>query len=297
MKWRNLAVAVVVVGLACWYAPGARAASGTLKSASITFTTPSHSDNKNKETRVTVEVLAQAGSDDPVTIAEKKGFAGDQEFEDPSEHTFDIPVTNKISTERMDRLFTKVNIAPRGNDRWIFHWTLVLVFEGKDGEFRMVRRATGIILDQQFNTRTTTHWVRVPKEDLSEMTLKSAQITFTTPNRSDDKDASTEVAVRINRRGLKLNEQVAHQTGIGKGVQFPDSSSKGPFPLEIDSKITLAEYMTAEHEIAISTARNDRWIFDYRLELMFEGGGRSKTYFEEGKGVILDQDFRTLTVR
>lgn len=297
MRRNDVAVGIVAVALACWQSPAVAADVGTLKSATITFTTPARSDNKNDDTKVTVEILSQASGEEQVTIAEKRGFAGDQEFNDPSEHSFDIPVTNKISSDKIDRLFTRVSITPKKNDRWIFHWTLTLVFEGKKGEFKMVRRATGIILDQQFNTRTTSHWVHVPKEDQPNMTLKIAQITFTTPNNSDDKNDSTEVAVRIQRRGLKLNEQAAHKTEIGKGVKFPDPSTKGPFALDIDNKITLEEYMTAEHEISITTRNNDRWIFDYRLELTFESGGKTKTYFEDGKGVILDQDFRTLTVR
>lgn len=287
---RSIMLTVIV---AIWaYGGIAIAQDPTLSSARITFNTPPNNDNKDHDTSVTVEVLALKGDARP-TVAELRNFAGNMEFKDPSEHSFDLSVTRKIKKSEINRLMTKVSITPNGNDRWIFGYALTLSFD--DGT-SLDQRMEGIILDQDFRSRATATWVRAEPIDL-EYTLKSARIIFNTPPDSDNKNDDTSLTVTLKAQLTeKLEILVAEKQNFAGNMEFKDPSEHS-FDLDIKTPVKLKQYNLASHAITISPTGNDRWIFGYKLVVRFEGNGEPIEVIEEGEGVILDQRNRSLVVR
>jgi hypothetical protein len=269
-------------------------AANKLKGASITFVSPPNSDNKDKDTKVSVEISAVKDAS-PTVIAGKDGFAGDQEFKDEgSVHSFDLDVRNACNKEDVYRLVTKISESPNGNDRWIFNYTLVLTF---DDDSRIVQSSDGIILDQDVKTRITSNWVQVDPINLNHE-LKSAQIIFTTPanrdNKNDDTKISVDVTTQLNAR-LKVN--AVRKLGFAGDQEFKDDGSSHTFDLDVVTPITLKDYNKSVTEITISPSGNDRWIFDFRMLLTFVKDNNQIVIEESGTGIILDQDFRTLRIQ
>lgn len=268
----------------------------TLKSAEITFETPDRGDNKDDDTAVSVEVVAIKG-DDTTPIANKVDFAGkNDEFKNNSTRSFGLDVQNRIKKGDMNRLSTTITIKPNGNDRWIFNYTLKLTFEQGNDTKVVSQKVSGVILDQDYNTRTTETWIKSP-DDRINWTLKNAKIVFTTPARGDNKDGDTSIDVdltcHINER-IKL--RTASKSGFaGNNNEFKNGSTH-EFDLDIGTRITLDQLSKSRLSITITPNGNDRWIFDYALVLTFEGQGQEYECVLSQRGIILDQDYRTLAV-
>ena len=191
----------------------------------------------------------------------------------------------------MNRLSTMIAIKPKGNERWIFHYTLKLTFEQGGKTKTLTQKVTGVILDQDHNTRTTETWVKAT-EDKINWTLQSAKITFTTPARGDNKDHDTAIDIdltcHINER-IKL--QAASKGNFAGNTEFKNGSTH-EFDLDIGAKITLDQLSKSKLAIKITPKGNDRWIFDYKVVLKFKGQGQEYPVVLSQSGIILDHAFQ-----
>lgn len=133
---------------------GALSASATaadpeakLTKVSVRFDTPANNDNKDHDTKVSVIVKNRISLFLSQDLAELIDFAGDKEFNDPSSHSFDLPLKSEnITLKNLTLPVFVIRIAPNGNDRWIFGYTVTLTFS--DGTVLSTTSKSNIILDQ-----------------------------------------------------------------------------------------------------------------------------------------------------
>jgi hypothetical protein len=126
--------------------------SAKLTKVSIRFDTPASNDNKDHDTKVSVSVKNKINLFLSQDLAELINFAGDTEFKDPSSHTFDLPLkSDSLVLKDITLPVILIRIAPNGNDRWIFSYTVTLTFS--DGTVLSSTSKTNVILDQN----NTTH--------------------------------------------------------------------------------------------------------------------------------------------
>lgn len=127
-------------------------AEALLTRVSIRFVT--HNDNKDHDTILNVFVKNRRTMFLSEDLAEGLNLGGDMEFVDPSTHSFDLALKSANFT-LPDITFpvVSINIQPNGHDRWIFDYTVSLVFDnGKS--FSSTK--TGVILDQDDKNYTGT---------------------------------------------------------------------------------------------------------------------------------------------
>jgi hypothetical protein len=121
--------------------------------------------------------------------------------------------------------------------------------------------------------------------------LTGARIRFVTHNDNKDHDTILNVSVK-NRVNVFLSEDIAEGLNLGGDVEFVDPSTH-EFDLVLKSNsVTLGDIGLPIVSIDIQPNGNDRWIFDYTVMLMFEGG---KTFSSGKSGIILDQDNKHYT--
>src|SRR6266545_6016183 len=231
-----------------------------LSGVSITFDTP-EGDNKDHDTvvhvfvknRLNTTATPEADSDfisnklayeryltgdlqdhgsNPY-LATGIGRAADQEFDDPSSHTFDLDLRpGPISIDEIVLPVVNIHILPDGDDRWIFNYTVNFTFD--DGsEFGFSSKEAGIngiILDKSnanYSGICVENPLRpapVPEKLVSTAVLKNATLEFFT--HTDDKDGDTRLDVRI---GNRLNPSTIQDIAVGQnifpGVRFNDPST------------------------------------------------------------------------
>jgi len=118
--------------------------------------------------------------------------------------------------------------------------------------------------------------------------LTGVKIRFNTHNDNKDHDTSLNVLVK-NKVNMFLSEDIAEGLNLGGNTEFVDPSTH-EFDLALKSNnMKLEDIVLPLVSIHIQPNGNDRWIFDYTVMLMFEGG---KTFSSSKSGVILDQDNR-----
>lgn len=116
--------------------------------------------------------------------------------------------------------------------------------------------------------------------------LTGVRIRFVTHNDNKDHDTILNVTIK-NKVSIFLSEDVAEGLNLGGDMEFVDPSTH-EFDLTLKStSITLGDIVLPLVNIHIQPNGHDRWIFDYTVMLMFEGG---KTFSSTKNGVILDQD-------
>jgi hypothetical protein len=120
------------------------AADSKLTGVTIRFMT--HNDNKDHDTRLDVSVKNRVTMFLSEDLAEGQNLGGDMEFDDPSTHEFNLNLaSDSITLKDIVLPVTNIHIQPNGHDRWIFDFTVKLIFD--DGK-TFSSSKTGVILDQ-----------------------------------------------------------------------------------------------------------------------------------------------------
>src|SRR5262245_26220552 len=123
---------------------------------------------------------------------------------DPSSKTFDIPLrTQPIPLEEIILPVVNIHILPNGNDRWIFSYTIVFVFD--DGRsFSASSNAdgiTGIILNQDNRNYSgicvENPFVPLPPLVKPETNAVLSRVVLTFGTHHDNKDSDTKLGVHI----------------------------------------------------------------------------------------------------
>lgn len=120
----------------------------TLTGIKIQFRT--HNDNKDHDTRLDVAVKNKVNVFLSQDVASAQNLGGDMEFVDPSTHDFDLPLAaNNIKMSDLTQPYVNIHVKPNGHDRWIFDYTVSLLFTDATGGTKTFSSTTnGIILDQ-----------------------------------------------------------------------------------------------------------------------------------------------------
>lgn len=119
-----------------------------LSKAGITFAT--HNDNKDDDTLLFVQLKTKVTLFLSKDLTQRAELGHNTEFNDPSTHTFDLPLaSDNIKLSDLTLPFVEIQIQPNGNDRWIFDYQVSLIFD--DGS-RYSSGAHGVILDQDNRT-------------------------------------------------------------------------------------------------------------------------------------------------
>ncbi|MDR4469905.1 MAG: FG-GAP-like repeat-containing protein [Nitrospira sp.] len=227
-------------------------------------------------------------------------------LEDNSTHRVTIQLRSQpIPVEELLLPAVHLHILTVGNDRWKFDYTLTITLD--DGTVlppfnSNINGLTGIILDQDnrnyygicSDVRPTP-----PHTELgTDSKLTGVTIEFHTHN--DDKDADTKLGIRIINRvsaTASQDQDIVVANGVATGRTFPDSD-KSDTP--IDERYTRIDLPLASNAILlrkmvlpvvfinIAPKGNDRWIFDYRVTLMF---GNEQPYSWTVSGIILDEKY------
>jgi hypothetical protein len=126
----------------------------SLTAVKIRFTT--HNDNKDHDTVLNVTVKNKINLFLSETIAEGLNVGGDMEFVDPSTHEFDLAVKSAILLKDVSLPLVNIHIQPNGHDRWIFDYTVSLIFDDGSGSpgKTFSSSESGVVLDQDNKDHT-----------------------------------------------------------------------------------------------------------------------------------------------
>jgi phospholipase C len=295
-----------------------------LKKISITFHT--HNDNKDDSTILHVFIKNRSNTtstpelqtdyisnhlafefyDDPTFaginpyLARAENLAPGTEFDDPSDHTFDIPLRGRpIALEEIVLPVVNIHMLASGDDRWIFSYTITFLFDDRRifSAFSDTNGVTGIILDQ--NNRNYSGICKEfvplppPHQPQTNALLEKVTVRFNTHN--DNKNDDTVLNVHIvNRLNASSSQDIAIGADLFKGQEFLDDPptthtvvfGKGGLPLASNA-IRIQDIVLPVVNINIAPSDDDRWIFDYSVTFHFDNG---LTFISQTKGIILDQD-------
>lgn len=216
-------------------------------------------------------------------------------FNDPSTHKVDIQLRSRpIPLDEIELPVVDIHILPKGDDRWIFDYTITFTLDNGvalPAWHSNVDGITGIILDQDDRNYSgiCQEFNAIPPrtKPQTDAVLTAATIEFHTHN--DDKNADTQLNIHIvNRLNATTNQDISVASNIAKGESFPDSDTaykRLDLPLASNS-INLRDMVLPVVYINIG-AGQDRWNFDYRVTLVF---GDEEPYSWTTYGVVLDQD-------
>jgi len=221
-------------------------------------------------------------------------------FNDPSSHSFDLPLRSKtIKQEDVLLPVVNIHILPNGNDRWIFSYTITFHFD--DGRSfssaSNVNGVKGIILDQDNRNYsgicTENPFITIPGPIKPQTNAKLTRVMLEFSTHDDNKNASTRVNAHItNRVNATKNPDIAIGLNMFPNMEFPTGSynrfiwpSPGS-PLASNS-ILLQDMVLPVINIIMVPSGNDRWIFDYKVTFDFDDG---HSYSSQTDGIILDQD-------
>jgi hypothetical protein len=129
------------------------------------------------------------------------------------------------------------------------------------------------------------------EDAVADAKLTKVSIRFTTHNDNKDHDTRLDVTVK-NRVSMFLSETLAEGQSIGGDMEFVDPSTH-EFDLVLSSNnVTIRDLTLPVVNIHIQPSGHDRWIFDYKVSLVFEDG---KTFSSTKNGIVLDQDNKDYT--
>src|SRR5438105_8707167 len=112
------------------------------------------------------------------------------------------------------------------------------------------------------------------------VTLSEATISFHTND--DDKDFDTNVTVTVRDSSNVVAARISDDFG-----HFPDHSDNGPFNLAMQNPSSKEALQTGSVEIRIDPNGDDRWRFNFDLDLIFSDGSHLSANAE---GLDMDQD-------
>ena len=121
-------------------------AAGDAKLTAVKIRFVTHNDNKDHDTILNVTVRNRVNLFLSEDLAEGLNLGGDMEFVDPSTHEFNLALKSTTTTLADISLpLVNIHIQPKGHDRWIFDYTVSLIFDnGKS----FSSNKTGVVLDQ-----------------------------------------------------------------------------------------------------------------------------------------------------
>jgi hypothetical protein len=114
----------------------------------------------------------------------------------------------------------------------------------------------------------------------SEATLTGASITFHTTD-TDDKDFDTNVTITVRQNDGVLAARISDDFGL-----FPNNSDSGPFRLVTENHSTRSSLESGSVEIHIEPVGDDRWTFNFFLDLVLSDGSHLSASADD---VDLDQ--------
>jgi hypothetical protein len=126
----------------------------TLTAAKIRFVT--HNDNKDHDTILNVLIKNKVNLFLSQDLAEGLNLGGDMEFVDPSTHEFDLQLKSAgVKLTDIGLPVVNIHIQPHGHDRWIFDYTVSLIFtDGASPGKTFSSSVTGVVLDQDNKDHT-----------------------------------------------------------------------------------------------------------------------------------------------
>ena len=245
-------------------------------------------------------------------LASGIGLASSQYFDDPSSHTLSLPLRpGPIGLEEIVLPAVNIHIQPKGDDRWIFTYTVKFTFDdGSSFAFSSDSLVPGIILDQDNRDYSGICAENplvpspVPNKPTSTAMLHSVALDIATHgDDDDDKDGDTRLDVFIgNRLNGSTLQRIVEAPDIFSGQHFDAPSTKSitwtvdPTTPEI-APIAMADIALPVIDIRITPTGllgHDRWIFDYRLTFTFtdpaNADQKGLVFSTRTDGVILDQD-------
>jgi phospholipase C len=252
-------------------------------------------------------------------------------FDDPGNMGFELELAaaditvNDIELPEVDICFVNDKGALGGYDKWIFDYTVSLIFD--DGPFMFSSThngSSGIVLDENNRThsgigienyRRTVPVLETPTAKTNAV-LYSVTLEFYTHLNGDNKNADTSIDVRVsNRVDESTQHDIARGTNLFSNDEFPDDGDddhpeyryrsitwSGFEPMDFFTPMNLADIVLPMISITITPhgfVGYDTWMFDYQVTLAF--GDPATTTIPEKQlryswrrtGVILDQDNRT----
>ena len=233
-------------------------------------------------------------------LAFAESLAEGTSFDDPSSHTFDIPLrSTPIPLEEVILPVVNIHILPHGYDRWIFSYTITFLFD--DGKTfsasSNTNGVTGIILDQDNRNYSgicvENPFITLPPLSKPQIDAVLTQVTLTFGTHNDNKDPDTQLNVHIvNRLSASSSQDIAIGLDLLKGQEFLNPSTKTivfSHTTLASNSIQLQDMVLPVVFITIAPNGRDRWIFDYQVTYTFNNG---QTFSSRTNGIILDQDNR-----
>ncbi len=144
---------------------------------------------------------------------------------------------------------------------------------------------------------------------LAQTKLKSAEISFTTPANTDDKDWNTQIKVSLylidgtlvgvaGYNSCDASTTSAEMLGcfccINPVTKFKDNGEvRGPFPVKILNKVLQQNIQPGYFTVTMYPNGNDRWVFNPKLTMSFDDG--SSATFANFTNTVIEQDAPTAT--
>lgn len=128
--------------------------------------------------------------------------------------------------------------------------------------------------------------------------LTQVNVRFDTHDDNKDWDTTLNVLVK-NQVNIFLSEEIAEGLNLAPGTEFVDPSTHS-FDLTLKTNtLTIKDLTLPVTNIHIQPNGNDRWIFDFKVSLVFTDPGdatKNKTFSAPERGIILDQNNKDRTI-
>ncbi|HXB28227.1 MAG TPA: hypothetical protein VNW49_00320 [Puia sp.] len=144
---------------------------------------------------------------------------------------------------------------------------------------------------------------------IAQVKLKSAEISFTTPANTDDKDWNTQIKVSLflidgtlvgvaGYNSCDASTPSADMLGcfccINPVTKFKDNGEiRGPFSIKIFNKVLQQNIQSGYFTVTMYPNGNDRWVFNPKLTLNFDDG--TSAGFASYSNAVIEQDAPTAT--
>lgn len=281
-----------------------------VQSITIDFHTLNDDLDHNTELHVFVKNRRSDSSDPDADWYSKNPYLGyamnasqGKTLDDNSTHRVQVQLRSQpIPFEELLLPAVHLHILTVGDDRWKFDYTLTITLN--DGTVlppfhSNINGLTGIILDQDnrnyYGICSDVRPTPPRAAPATDAKLTGVIIEFHTHN--DDKKDDTKLGIHIvNRVSATVSRDIVVANGVAAGQSFPDSDKS---ETSIDERYARIDLPLASNAILLRdmvlpvvfiniAAGQDRWIFDYRVTLVF---GQDQPYSWTVSGIILDEQY------
>lgn len=151
--------------------------------------------------------------------------------------------------------------------------------------------------------------VLISENCIAQAKLKSADISFTTPANTDDKDWNTQIKVSLflidgtlvgvaGYNSCDASTASTEMLGcfccINPVTKFKDNGElRGPFPIRVLNKVLQQNFQTGYFTVTMYPDGNDRWVFNPKLTLNFDDG--TSASFTTYSNTVIERDAPTAT--